>query len=264
MKNLGHYGRIKIVDDMFYDAHIHVGFYSRYRYRRPFYYSPRKIAGVLNRCGVDECIVSSTCAQVRCIRLDQILAEAAEIKRLFGKRAHLFFWLSGHLYDEDTSLSWMQTGLYEGVKFHECETPWFTKRRTLLWRILEKIEAAGLRVKFHSGTCDGCRPRQLQKVVADFPSVKFNLAHCHPVMEMLNVIERYENVWTDVVCRSEDEVIGLRNYNWHDRLMFGSDLPVWQANEDISLTRCYREMKRRFEVSELSKSAEVAFRSFIA
>lgn len=47
---------------MLCDAHIHVGYYARMGHDKPFYYSPRRVVGVLNRCGVDEFIVSSTCA----------------------------------------------------------------------------------------------------------------------------------------------------------------------------------------------------------
>ena len=44
------------------------------------------------------------------------------MKRLAGKRVHVFFWLSGHLYDEDSAMKWIETGLFEGVKLHEGET----------------------------------------------------------------------------------------------------------------------------------------------
>lgn len=86
---------------MIYDAHVHVGYYSRLGSREPFYYSPRRVAGVLRRCGVEDFIVSSTCAQVTCIPLADVLREAREMKRVAGGRAHQFFWLAGRFYDEE-------------------------------------------------------------------------------------------------------------------------------------------------------------------
>ena len=46
------------------DAHIHMGYYPRAGYAELFYYSPLRIVGLMDRCDVDEFIVSSTCAQV--------------------------------------------------------------------------------------------------------------------------------------------------------------------------------------------------------
>ena len=71
------------------------------------------------------------------INITDIVCEALELKRLAGNRAHVFFWLSGHLYDQDLEMKWLESGLF-------------------------------------SKLCD---------------------------------------------------------YDWHGRLMFGTDLPVWQANE---------------------------------
>ena len=77
--------------DMIYDAHVHVGYYSRKGREEPFYYSPRRVVGVLNRCGVDEFIVWSTCAQVEGIGIKEIVREAKEMKRLAGCRVSGFY-----------------------------------------------------------------------------------------------------------------------------------------------------------------------------
>lgn len=83
------------------DAHVHMGYYTRYGYEEPFYYSPRRVVGLMDRCGIDEFIVSTTNSQVPSISLSDILREAKEMKRLAGKRAHQFLWLSGRIYDSD-------------------------------------------------------------------------------------------------------------------------------------------------------------------
>jgi len=66
--------------------------------------SPRRVLGVLDRCGVEEFIVSSTCAQVEGIRIADLNREAREMKRLAGRRAHVFLWVSGQVLDEDPQL----------------------------------------------------------------------------------------------------------------------------------------------------------------
>ena len=39
---------------MICDAHVHVGYFPRKGWEEPFYYSPRRILGILDRAGVDE------------------------------------------------------------------------------------------------------------------------------------------------------------------------------------------------------------------
>lgn len=249
---------------MLCDAHVHVGYYSRKGREEPFYYSPRRVVGVLNRCGVDEFIVSSTCAQVEGIGIADIVREAREVKRLAGRRAHVFFWLSGRLYDEDTEMRWLDSGLFEGFKFHEGETPWMQRRQKELRRILSIADERRLPVMFHSGPVAGCHPAELAKLAREFSSIRFNFAHCRPMDEMAKVIADYPNVWTDTAYMAFDEFPRLCDYDWHGRLMFGTDLPVWQAHEDCSLTRRYREYVRAFRSTGLEGSADAAFRKFVS
>jgi predicted TIM-barrel fold metal-dependent hydrolase len=247
---------------MLCDAHVHIGYYSRKGREKPFYYSPRRVVGVLNRCGVEQFIVSSTCAQIEGIGIADILREAREIKRLAGRRAHIFFWLSGHLYDEDHEMHWLETGLFEGFKFHEGETPWMQRRQKDLRRILSVANERGLPVMFHSDQSEWSHPLKLAKLAREFPSVRFNFAHCRPMDEMAKVIADYPNVWTDTAYMAFDEFPKLRDCAWHGRLMFGTDLPVWQSHENCGLTERYLEYVRAFRATGLEAESDVAFRSF--
>ena len=247
---------------MICDAHVHVGYYTRKRREEPFYYSPRRVVGVLTRCRVDEFILSSTCAQVEGIGIADIVREAREVKRLADRRAHLFFWLSGHLYDEDHEMHWLETGLFEGFKFHEGETPWMQKRQKELRSILSVANERGLQVMFHAGPVVGCRPSDLAKLACEFPSIRFNFAHCRPMDEMAKVIADCPNVWADTAYMAFDEFPKLRDYDWHGRLMFGTDLPVWQAHENCGLTARYREYVRAFLATGLASESDAAFRYY--
>ena len=240
-----------------------MGYYSRKGWGEPFYYSPRRVLGVLERCGITEFIVSSTCAQVEEIGVDAIVREAREMKRLAGKRAHIFFWLSGHLYDEDRTMQWLETGLFDGIKLHEVETPWMKGRKKDLRRILSVAAARQFSVMLHAGLNEGTRPLELAKVAQEFPSVRFNFAHCRPIDEMAKVMADCPNVWTDTAYLAFDEFPKLRDYDWQGRLMFGTDLPVWQSHEDVSLTNQYREYLRTFVATGLEKPSCKAFRRFL-
>ena len=248
---------------MLCDAHIHMGYYSRKGQDTPFYYSPRRIVGIVNRCGVDEFVVSSTCSQVSEIGIDDIVREAREMIRLEGQRAHVFFWLSGHLYDEDRTMVWLQSGLFEGIKLHEGETPWMMSRQSDLRNILSRARERDLPVMLHSGENGGCRPLELVKIVHEYPTVRFNFAHCRPMDEMAMVIADCPNVWTDTAYMALEDFPRLCSYDWDGRLMFGTDLPVWQAHEDVSLTKRYRECVRTFQATGFADSANHAFCEFI-
>lgn len=242
------------------DAHVHMGYYPRKNQGSLFYYSPRRIVGVLNRCGVSEFIVSSTCAQMAGIGLKEILREAREIKRLAGKRAHVFMWMSGHLFDEDPKLTWLEDRLIEGFKFHELETPWVTKRRRDLNRILSIASERKMPVMFHGGCSDGCRVDELARFVRKYPDVRFDIAHCPDLDDMARLVRDFPNVYTDVACLCPPNMSRIGDYDWRERLLFGTDLPVWQMKETCSLTRRYR---RCLELWRLSGLGMGAFHSFV-
>ena len=245
------------------DAHVHIGYYSRKSWREPFYYSPRRVLGVLDRCEVKDFIVSSTCAQMECLGIEAMVREAREMKRLAGRRAHVFFWLSGHLYDEDPQMGWMKLGMFEGIKLHEGETPWMQKRRKDVEKILSAAEMHDLPVMFHAGLSDWCCPLWLAKIALRYPTIRFNFAHCRPMDEMAKVIADCPNVWTDTAYMALDEFPKLPDYNWHGRLMLGTDLPVWQAYNPKGLTKQYRAYVQAFNASGLLQLSCKAFREYL-
>lgn len=248
---------------MICDAHVHMGWYARLGHETPFYYSPRRIAGVLARCGVDRFIVSSTCAQVEGIGIADIVREAREMKRIAGRRAHVFFWLSGRLYDEDPAMRWMDSGLFDGIKLHGGETPWLLRRRAELRRILSAAERHGWPVMIHSGADDGSRPAELAAVAEAFPSVRFCFAHGRPMEEMAAVVAACPNVWTDTAYMDAEDFAALPRHDWRGRLMFGTDLPVWQAHETAGLTSRCRDCIRAFAATGLAESSTEAFGRFV-
>lgn len=247
---------------MLCDAHVHVGWFSRLGRETPFYYSPRRVAGVLARCGVERFIVSSTCAQVEGIGIADIVREAREMRRIAGGRAHVFFWLSGRLYDEDRAMRWMDSGLFDGIKLHGGETPWLLRRRADLWRVLSAAEGRAWPVMFHAGVDGGSRPEELAEVAEAFPGVRLCFAHCRPMDEMAAVVAAHPNVYTDTAYMDEVGIAALPRHDWKGRLMFGTDLPVWQAYEAVGLAERYRRCVRWFAATGIAEESAMAFRRY--
>ena len=118
-------------------------------------------------------------------------------------------------------------------------------------------------VMFHAGEDVGCRASELAEIAHEFPGVRFNFAHCRPMDEMAKVIADCPNVWTDTAYMSIADFPKLRDYDWRGRLMFGTDLPVWQAHEKIGLTARYRECVRAFRAIGRDTESSCAFRDFV-
>lgn len=234
---------------MIYDAHIHMGYFTRVGYAEPFYYSPRRVVGLLDRCGVDEFVVSSTCAQVEGISIEDMIREAEEMKRLAGSRAHVFCWISGRMYDADPQLSFLDCGYYEGIKLHGGETNWSRERSEDLTRILQEAQGRNWPVQFHCGETDGCWPGELAKWVELFPTVNFDFAHCRPMSEMAQVIATHENVFTDCSYMDPALMSHIAEYDWRGRMLFGSDFPAYHACERVGFTKRYRENVVRWQTN---------------
>lgn len=247
---------------MIADAHVHVGYFNCRKSGKVEYYSPRRVIGVLNRCKVDEFVVSSTSAQAAGITAGGLMDEAREIKRVAGGRAHLFYWLTWELYCIDRTLGFLDSQLFEGVKFHELETPWVGRHRKDLEVVLGEIERRGLAtVQFHSCPYGKSQPRVLLELAKEHPNLRFDFAHCRPIDEMAEVVAGCPNVWTDTAYMRMGDYLELGNYDWRGRLMFGTDIPVWQAHEDVGLTQRYRECVEAFRATGID--GERAFASYL-
>ena len=185
------------------------------------------------------------------------------MRRLAGKRAKIFYWLSGAFYEKDPNLTALETGLFDGIKLHELEGHWVEKRPEALRRVLRIAQERELPVQFHSGPNEFCSPRVLAKFAREFPSVRFDFAHCCPMDEMSEVVAACPNVWTDTAFMDAADLRELPRYDWHNRLMFGSDLPVWQAHEIAPLTKRLRERMMAFRGLSLVDVSNTAFESFL-
>lgn len=234
------------------DAHVHVGYFPRNGKEEPFYYSPRRVLGILTRAGVDEFIFSSTNA-VWNFEGDAMHREAREIIRLAGKRAHAFFWITDEYLKHNPDLLQLPE-FYEGFKLHGGETPWL-KRPRLLSRVLAIARERRFSVQIHTGEKDDQTENPISGYLPycrKFPEIKFDLAHGKPAKEVPAAVNENDNVYVDCAYCPADVVkqwldAGARE----DRILFGSDLPVQQRLFDLPLTDYLRKTIRGFSSSKI-------------
>jgi len=243
-----------------FDAHVHMGYYTRAGYDEPFYYSPRRVLGMLIRCGVGEFIVSSTNSQVQEIAFGEILREARELCRIAGKRAHQLLWVSGRIIDEDPKLDVLDLGLYEGVKLHGVETPWLTCRRDSLRRVLDEVARRGMIVQLHTGCDSSCHPYEWGKFAQIYPMIKMDFAHCRPMKATLDVMRSCPNVFTDISFVQRENVYAVLSSDVMDRVMFGSDFPAYHAQVNQSFAETYRGKTLGYLESDWTKMTQAFWR----
>ena len=231
---------------MISDAHVHVGYFTRKGYEQPFYYSPRRIASILKRCGVSEFIFSSSSAHFGVTDTEAIHNEARETKKEFGKGAHAFCWLSGHMFEVDRKLSFLDSGLYDGVKLHELETPWSTRPRDLDY-IFSILEERNIPLQIHIGEDPGCFPGAYLPYVRQHSGLRVDFAHCRPGQATVDAMKECPNLFTDTAFMPVERIELLFANGVADRVMFGTDLPVMQAYYDIQLTAYYRKLVKEFQ-----------------
>lgn len=152
---------------MIADAHVHVGWFYCHRHGELRYFSPRRIAGIMERCGVEAFLISSTSAQADGITNEGLLAESNEVRRVMGRQCYQFLWVSWDNRENLTSL--LDSGLYAGIKLHEKEGGWLESHAMDLFRVLDCVRERGLPVQFHSGEDPYCGPSALMKIARLYP-----------------------------------------------------------------------------------------------
>lgn len=218
------------------DAHVHVGYFPRRDGKGgdAFYYSPRKILGILNRVEVDEFIFSSTNA-VWDDHAEAMNREAEEVLRIAAGRAHAFFWLSGNYWDWDPCLQkTFSTVPYKGIKLHGRDTPWLARPKDMN-RILAIAQERSLSVMIHTDEDDTAA--SYLPYCQKYPSVRFNLAHGRDQDSALSAMRKAENVYVDCSFASPKTITyWLEDNIAQTRIMYGSDLPAPMRFKNVSLT----------------------------
>lgn len=226
-----------------FDAHVHMGYFPRRGKVEPFYYSPRRIFGALTRAGVDEFIVSSTNA-VWDEEGTAMHAEAREMKRLAGHRAHIFFWVSTRYLERDPDLKHLPEGLYEGFKIHGGESSWLQKPMQLL-RVLNLARERSFPLQIHTGMGYN-EVGEYLPYCRRFPELSIDLAHGLPHEDVPAVLAELPHVYVDTAFVSAITVQAWLSAGADEqRIMFGSDLPAPQRYANISLAAYVRRESQK-------------------
>ena len=231
-----------------FDAHVHMGYFPRRGREEPYYYSPRRIFGALTRAGVEEFIVSSTNA-VWDVEGTAMHAEAREMKRVAGERAHIFFWLGMRYLERDPHLEHLPPGLYEGLKLHGGESAWLHKPELLL-RVLNIARERAFPVQIHTGENDKGVCNTIGAYLPycrRFPELAIDLAHGIPHTDVAAALAELPNVFVDTAFVPHKTVEAWLAAGVDERrILFGSDLPAPQRHFKLGLSAYLRREAGKF------------------
>lgn len=217
-----------------YDYHTHMGQFEE------IYYNPYKIVEVLAACGIEGAYISSTTS---CISwddenekkhiIDHIIDECQEAMTT-AKRLHLnlkvLLWVIPERYLEGDSVEKMMREFpYGAFKIHPRAHDWnLSDKRicSLMNEICVYAMANKLPIVIHTGVKDFEDPKKFEKWFSDYPSVKFQIAHCKNVGRVAEILENHKNVICDISMGSMSDIKFLINKGLLTQIVFGSDFPI--------------------------------------
>lgn len=154
----------------------------------------------------------------------------------------------GTLHQESSSediCELMDLGLH-GVKLHP-DIQKFQLDDPRIFRLCEELEAESLTLLIHTGDIryDFSNPNRLIPLLKAFPKLKFIGAHFggHSVWDEAahSLAGKYENLWVDCsssfFAMTKNKARDLIHTFGTDRVLFGTDYPMWSPKEELKFFR---------------------------
>lgn len=207
---------------MIIDNHVHMGWYSN------GYHSPVEVWLALKKAGIDKCAVSSTstCAEL----YNNIKTEFCQLMAIAGQE-NIFpiLWITPLMIKKEWPLKKLIHSKIEwrGIKLHFLANREFYSNPTLVLKVVDLSYSLGnLPILLHTGEWKYCHAGYFENLISHNPGIKFILAHGRPLNELLSLMKKYNNVWTDCSFMPEEHLKTLCNHSLTERILFGTDAPV--------------------------------------
>lgn len=227
--------------DYSFDYHVHMGQFQN------IYYNPYKIVNVLLACGVEGAYVTSTTSCIKWntqkekeLVVEHIKAEINELL-LYSKTknfdARPMCWIiPQRFYDGETVEKMFFESNYYGFKIHPRAHEWNlndSKIILLLSEVCQIAEREKVPVLIHTGICEFESANKFEYWFKKFPGVRFILAHCRDVDEIMNLFDTYENLYGDVAFSTPCDLRKILKSKHKGKLLFGTDFPVTIYCQDM-------------------------------
>lgn len=227
--------------DYSFDHHVHIGQFH------DVYYHPYKIVDILLKCGVAGAYISSTTSciswntqQEKRVVVEHIKAEIEEVLLYSEERkfdAKPLCWIIPQRYYEGETVNELYSECdYYGFKIHPRAHSWdLSKSRNimLLSDICKIAEKKNVPILIHTGMCEFEKPSKFKYWFEMYPKVKFILAHCKNVNEIIYLFDAYENLYGDVAFSKPEDLKPILYGKHQNRLLFGTDFPITAYHQNM-------------------------------
>ena len=215
------------------DYHIHIGqFYEVYYDAHEIF---EIIDSLINQTGITRVCYSSTSSCRNDAELILVEEEIAYAQAYVPSRsdfsAEPYLWYIPKYAEQGISvLSATQNFEYCGIKLHSAAQQWdFEKKEHFnsLHQIFQWASDYDKSILIHCGTMQRTRPNRFEFFFREYPQAKVVLAHSNPVAETAEMVNKYQNVFCDIACTKEKNIIQLKQkVNKTKKILFGSDFPI--------------------------------------
>lgn len=239
--------------DKTFDYHVHIGqFYEDY-------FEPHKVIETLSANGVKGCWVSST---TTCMywtngtektylrnHIRDELKEALETGKSLKFDVKPFYWVNLDEYLQEINKKecklqdYFNSSIneieYYGIKMHTRFNYWDINDENVIEvfnLVCEYANNHNMPILIHCGPDECDRPDRFENWFKIYPSVKFVLAHMRPVDKTIEMMTKYNNVWTDTAFAPDESVEKVYRSGLGERVLFGTDYPLNKSiyNENIN------------------------------
>lgn len=202
------------------DFHTHLGqFYH-------IYTSPADLLRIMDDVGVDKFACSSTTICER--NYGKVLNEVSELVQLAGNRVFPVLWIIPSMLRDGALQRFLNSDIeWKMLKIHPQINPteWQSGGNNLQY-VIKLAKNMNLPLLIHTGEHPGCYPSLFERAIRYNPEVTFILAHGRPIQETIQLMLKYQNVWTDTAFMPKDVLRQLVDNNLSNRILFGTDIPI--------------------------------------
>ena len=209
------------------DNHIHIGQF------REIYYDPVEVIHiVMEKCVEGLCFSStSTCTQdITYSKVEDEISKTLAHIAWTPEVARPFLWYIPAFTEQGVGLvRAMDTLPYKGIKLHPLAHHWDLEEDKIVRLLNEIFEYAGhngLPVLIHTGNSGIDAAGVFSNFFSVYPETKFILAHCRPLNEAVELIQRYPNVLGDTAFLAKSDFQKIIQENLVEKVIFGSDFPI--------------------------------------
>lgn len=199
--------------------------------------SVSRLEGLLAGTPITHCVVCSVAVKPQTVESinDFIAKEVASHDNLFG-----FMAMHQDFDDPRAEMERAQGMGLRGIKLHP-DTQGVDMDDPRLMRVYELAEARGLPVMIHCGDYryDYSHPRRLKRILHEFPRLVVNAAHFGGWSIQDYALEFLEDERCFLDVSSSMRFLGPRRTRelvhlyGTDRILFGSDFPMWKPGDEL-------------------------------